>query len=196
MRDLADYDRAFGSTSIDAGIRPGRWPDGTQPRRIRSSRSPTYAAALKAPRIREAAARLADQARDAGWTPRGLPGRRPRGGRPPANASGARPAHPARRVPRPQNARGLRLRRPTRARPRQIARLGSGGVPDRSPQRRPARPARDRQNPPGHRARRSPPPNTDTGSLFATATDWVTRLTDAHRHGRLPPNWPSCAATG
>ena len=22
--------------------------------------------------------------------------------------------------------------------------------------------------------------------LFATATDWVTRLTDAHRHGSLP----------
>jgi DNA replication protein DnaC len=32
----------------------------------------------------------------------------------------------------------------------------------------------------------SPRPGTATGVLFATATDWVTRLTDAHRHGLLP----------
>ena len=32
--------------------------------------------------------------------------------------------------------------------------------------------------------------------LFATATDWVTRLTDAHRAGRLLTNSPGYAATG
>ena len=72
------------------------------------------AAALKAPRITEAAARLADQARDAGWThedylaavlEREVSAR---------NASGAAAAHPRRRVPGPQDPRGLRLRRPTR----------------------------------------------------------------------------------
>jgi DNA replication protein DnaC len=32
--------------------------------------------------------------------------------------------------------------------------------------------------------------------LFATATDWITRLTDAHRAGRLPDELTGCAATG
>ena len=32
--------------------------------------------------------------------------------------------------------------------------------------------------------------------LFATATDWVARLTDAHRPAGSPPNSPGCAATG
>ena len=32
--------------------------------------------------------------------------------------------------------------------------------------------------------------------LFATAVDWVARLTEAHRHGRLPPSSPGSAATG
>ena len=31
--------------------------------------------------------------------------------------------------------------------------------------------------------------------LFATATDWVTRLTDAHRAGRLPKSSPGCGVT-
>jgi DNA replication protein DnaC len=31
--------------------------------------------------------------------------------------------------------------------------------------------------------------------LFATATDWITRRTDAHRHGRLPHELAGCAAT-
>ena len=84
------------------------------------------AAALKAPRIVEAAARLADQARDAGWThedylaavlEREVSAR---------NASGAAAADPRRRVPRPQNPRRLRLRRPTRRPASQIAALASG----------------------------------------------------------------------
>ena len=32
--------------------------------------------------------------------------------------------------------------------------------------------------------------------LFATAVDWVARLQDAHRHGRLPAELAGCAATG
>jgi DNA replication protein DnaC len=32
--------------------------------------------------------------------------------------------------------------------------------------------------------------------LFATATDWVTRLTDAHRAGRLPAELTGYAGTG
>ena len=75
LRDLADYDTAFG-VDLDARVEPmGRSPDATS----RPDSTPTtaeetakqieyLARALKAPRIREAAARLADQARDAGWT--------------------------------------------------------------------------------------------------------------------------------
>lgn len=32
--------------------------------------------------------------------------------------------------------------------------------------------------------------------LFATATEWVTRLTHADRAGRLPKSSPGCAVTG
>ena len=69
VRDLADYDRAFG---LDGDRRAGRLMAATknpQSSTSRSSRSTYLAAALKAPRITEAAARLADQARDAGLDP-------------------------------------------------------------------------------------------------------------------------------
>lgn len=145
----------------------------------------TYlAAALKAPRILDAAARLADQARDAGWTfedylaavlEREVSAR---------NASGAEL-----RI----RAAGFGARKTLEdfdfdAQPairNQIAALASGGF------------LTEARNvvllgPPGtgkthlaialgiaacrhgHRA------------LFATATDWVTRLSEAHRAGRLP----------
>ncbi len=32
--------------------------------------------------------------------------------------------------------------------------------------------------------------------LFATATDWATRLTDAHRQGGSPTCSPGCVVTG
>jgi hypothetical protein len=66
VRDLADYDRAFGL--IDGDRR--RSPDGhhEEPATDAVKQIPTSLRRLKAPRITEAAARLADQARDAGWT--------------------------------------------------------------------------------------------------------------------------------
>ena len=145
----------------------------------------TYlAAALKAPRIIEAATRLADQARDAGWThedylaavlEREVSAR---------NASGAEL-----RV----KAAGFGARKTIEdfdwdvqpAIRQQIGSLASGGF------------LTEARNvvllgPPGtgktHLATSLGIVAARHGHrvLFATATDWVTRLTDAHRQGRLP----------
>lgn len=145
----------------------------------------TYlAAALKAPRITEAAARLADHARDAGWTheeylaavlDREVAAR---------NASGAQL-----RI----RAAGFAARKTIEefdwdAQPavrQQVAALASGAF------------LTEARNvvllgPPGtgktHLATGLGITAARHGHrvLFATATDWVTRLTDAHRAGRLP----------
>ena len=79
----------------------------------------------------------------------------------------------------------------------QVAALASGGVPHRGPQRRAARPARHRQDPPRHRRSGIVAAHHGHRVLFATATDWVTRLTDAHRARPAPrTSSPGCAATG
>jgi len=142
------------------------------------------AAALKAPRIIEAATRLADQARDAGWThedylaavlEREVSAR---------NASGA-----DLRI----KAAGFAARKTIEdfdwdAQPairQQVGALASGGF------------LTEARNvvllgPPGtgktHLATALGIVAARHGHrvLFATATDWVTRLTDAHRQGRLP----------
>jgi len=145
----------------------------------------TYlASALKAPRITEAAARLADHARDAGWTheeylaailDREVAAR---------NASGAQL-----RI----RAAGFAARKTIEefdwdAQPavrQQVAALASGGF------------LTEARNvvllgPPGtgktHLATGLGIAAANHGHrvLFATATEWVTRLTDAHRAGRLP----------
>jgi DNA replication protein DnaC len=145
----------------------------------------TYlSAALKAPRIIEAATRLADQARDAGWThedylaavlEREVSAR---------NASGAEL-----RI----RAAGFGARKTIEdfdwdAQPtirQQIGSLASGGF------------LTEARNvvllgPPGtgktHLATALGIVAARHGHrvLFATATDWVTRLSDAHRQGRLP----------
>ena len=139
---------------------------------------------MKAPRITEAAARLADHARDAGWTheeylaavlDREVAAR---------NASGAQL-----RI----RAAGFAARKTFEefdwdAQPavrQQVAALASGGF------------LTEARNvvllgPPGtgktHLATGLGIAAAHHGHrvLFATATDWVTRLTDAHRAGRLP----------
>ena len=145
----------------------------------------TYlAAALKAPRIIEAATRLADQARDAGWThedylaavlEREVSAR---------NASGAEL-----RI----RAAGFGARKTIEdfdwdAQPatrQQVGSLASGGF------------LTEARNvvllgPPGtgktHLATALGIVAARHGHrvLFGTATDWVTRLTEAHRQGRLP----------
>jgi DNA replication protein DnaC len=188
VRDLADYDRAFGLLDAVEGL-----ADGEVARTAVKTKNDagsealkqlTYlAGALKTPRITESAARLADHARDAGWTheeylaavlDREVAAR---------NASGAqlriRAAGFAARKALEEFDWAPTSRPPADRRPR-VRR-----VSDRGTQRRAARPARHRQDPPGHRPgdhRRQ----RGHRVLFATATEWVTRLTDAHRAGRLP----------
>jgi DNA replication protein DnaC len=141
------------------------------------------AAALKAPRITEAATRLADHARDAGWThedylaavlEREVSAR---------NASGAEL-----RI----RAAGFGARKTLEdfdwdAQPtirQQIAALGSGAFltegrnvvllgPPGTGKTHLATGLGIQAAQHGHRV------------LFATATEWISRLTDAHRHGRL-----------
>ena len=145
----------------------------------------TYlASALKAPRITEAAARLADHARDAGWTheeylaailDREVAAR---------NASGARLRIRAAGFPAIKTLEEFDFDAQPAVR-QQIASLASGGF------------LTEARNvvllgPPGtgktHLATGLGIAAANHGHrvLFATATEWVTRLTDAHRAGRLP----------
>ncbi|MGH3471098.1 MAG: IS21-like element helper ATPase IstB [Nocardioidaceae bacterium] len=145
----------------------------------------TYlAAALKAPRITEAASRLADQARDAGWThedylaavlEREVSAR---------NASGARLRIRAAGFASPKTLEDFDFDAQPAAR-QQVGALASGAF------------LIEARNvvllgPPGtgktHLATALGVTAARHGHrvLFATATDWVTRLTEAHRAGRLP----------
>jgi DNA replication protein DnaC len=142
------------------------------------------AGALKAPRITESATRLADQARDAGWTheeylaavlEREVSAR---------NASGARLRIRAASFPAAKTLEDFDFDAQPTVR-NQIAALASGGF------------LTEARNivllgPPGtgktHLATGLGIAAAHHGHrvLFATATDWVTRLSDAHRAGRLP----------
>lgn len=142
------------------------------------------AAALKAPRIVETASRLADQARDAGWTfedylaavlDREVSAR---------NASGAQLRIRAAGFAAVKTLEEFDFDAQPGVR-NQIAALASGGF------------LAEARNvvllgPPGtgktHLATALGVAAARHGHrvLFATATDWVTRLTDAHRVGRLP----------
>ena len=142
------------------------------------------AAALKAPRITEAATRLADQARDAGWThedylaavlEREVSAR---------NASGARLRIRAAGFGAVKTLEDFDFDAQSAVR-QQVAALASGAF------------LTEARNvvllgPPGtgktHLATALGIKAAHAGHrvLFATATDWVTRLTDAHRNARLP----------
>ena len=142
------------------------------------------ASALKAPRITEAAERLADQARDAGWSfedylaavlEREVSAR---------NASGARLRIRAAGFGAPKTLEDFDFDAQPAIR-NQIASLASGAF------------LTEARNivllgPPGtgktHLATALGIVAARHGHrvLFATATDWVTRLTEAHRAGRLP----------
>ena len=119
---------------------------------------------MKAPRITEAADRLADQARDAGWThedylaavlEREVSAR---------NASGAQLRIRAAGFAAVKTLEEFDFDAQPAAR-QQIAALASGGVPGRSPQRRAARPTRHRQDPPRHRARDHRRPSRTPGPV-------------------------------
>lgn len=142
------------------------------------------AAALKAPRITEAAARLADQARDAGWThedylaavlEREVSAR---------NASGAAQRIRWAGFPARKTLDDFDWDHQPAAR-QQLTALASGAF------------LTEARNvvllgPPGtgktHLATALGIVAAHHGHrvLFATAVDWVARLTDAHRHGKLP----------
>lgn len=145
----------------------------------------TYlAGALKAPRITEAATRLADHARDAGWSfedylaavlEREVSAR---------NASGAELRIKAAGFPARKTLEDFDWDAQPTTR-QQVAALASGGF------------LLEAQNavllgPPGtgktHLATALGIVAARHGHrvLFATATDWITRLTDAHRRGDLP----------
>ena len=142
------------------------------------------AAALKAPRITEAALRLAGQARDSGWThedylaavlEREVSAR---------NASGAELRIRAAGFPARKTLEDFDWDAQPASR-QQIAALASGGFLTEA--RNVVLPG-----PPGtgktHLATALGVAAARHGHrvLFATATDWITHLTDAHRQGRLP----------
>ena len=156
----------------------------------------TYlAGALKAPRITEAASRMADQARDAGWSfedylaavlEREV-------SRPQRVRRGA--ADQSRRVPRPQDPRGLRLGRPTR-------RPGSrspGSHPEGSCSKRRTSCCSARPEPgrPTSRPRSgSSPPGTATGCCSRPRrTGSPASPTPTGKAGSRKSS-PGCAATG
>ncbi len=145
----------------------------------------TYlASALKAPRVTESAARLAEHARDAGWThedylaavlEREVAARNASGARLRIRAAGL-PAvktvddfdfdhQPTARAPIQQLASGAWL-----AEHRNIVLLGPPGT-GKTHLATALGVAAAHQ---GHRI------------LFATATNWISRLTEAHQRGRLP----------
>ena len=156
------------------------------------------AAALKAPRITEAAARLADHARDAGWTHEDYLAAvldREVGAR---NASGARlriraagfgavkamddfdfDHQPAARTPLLASASGAYL-----VEYRNVVLLGPPGTGKTHLATHLATALSVAACRQGHRV------------LFATATDWVSRLSEAHDRDRLATELPSYAATG
>ncbi|MGB3829832.1 MAG: IS21-like element helper ATPase IstB [Ornithinimicrobium sp.] len=157
----------------------------TTPGGTESLKQITYlAASLKTPRITEAAARLADQARDAGWThedylaavlEREVSAR---------NASGAHLRIRAAGFPAVKTLEDFDFETQPGLR-QQLGALASGGF------------LTEARNvvflgPPGtgktHLATALGVAAARTGHrvLFATATDWVTRLTGAHQAGRLP----------
>jgi DNA replication protein DnaC len=136
---------------------------------------------LKAPCITESAARLADHARDSGWTheeylaaflDREVAAR---------HASGAQLRIRAAEFPDRKTIEEFDWDAQPAVR-QQIAVLASGGF------------LTEARNPPGtgktHLATGLGIAAANHGHrvLFATATDWVTRLTDAHRAGNSPPN--------
>jgi DNA replication protein DnaC len=142
------------------------------------------AAALKAPRITESAARLADHARDAGWThedylaavlEREVAARNASGARQPirpAEMPGSKPIDPDDVLHKPNSrtpihalASGAYL-----TEHRNIVLLGPPGT-GKTHLATALGVAACRQ---GHRVQ------------FATATDWIARLSEAHDRGRLP----------
>ena len=142
------------------------------------------AAALKAPRITETATRLADQARDAGWThedylaavlEREVSARNASGAELRTRAAG----FPARKTlddfdwdaqPATRSQIGALASGSFLSEARNVVLLGPPGT-GKTHLATGLGIVAARQ---GHRV------------LFATATDWVTRLSDAHRQGRLP----------
>ena len=141
--------------------------------------------ALKAPTLRESVARLAERARAESWTheeflaaclQREVAAREAHGGEGRIRAA---------RFPARKSAGGVRLR----PRPRPQARAGRPpghpGLRHRQGERGLPRPARDRQDPPGHRPGRSGPARPATGCCSPPPPQWVARLADAHAAGRL-----------
>ena len=164
----------------------GAWRDGRQDRRPghhRRDRVPDPgaegpdAARVGAPAGRAGPGRVLD--------PRGVPRRLPaaRGRRP--RVPRRRRPDPRRPVPGPQVAGGVRLR--PRPRPANATSSRTWAPSTSPPPRRTwcssARPAPARPTWPSGWP--SAPARPGTGSLFATAAEWVARLADAHHAGRL-----------
>ena len=185
QRGLADYDTALGTRRATAGWRDGHRGTAAKTARDLSAEVAFLTRALKAPTLRESVARLAERARAESWTHEeflvGLPAARGRRTRVPRR----RGPHPGRPVPGPQVAGGVRLRpRPrTQTRPRSLTWAPWTSSPPGTTWCSSARPAPARPTWPS--AWRSAPARPGTGSLFATAADWVARLADAHHAGQL-----------
>ena len=183
------------TTTAPSGSTDGEVADGRQDRHRRGQADPLPRRRVEGTpdhRGRRPARRPGPRRR---LDPRGLPRRRPR-----TRSLGPqrlrRPAtHPRRRVPGPQDPRRLRLGPPTR-RPSTGRRARLRGVPDRSPQRRAARPTRHRQDPPRHRARHHRRPPRPPGPVRHRHRLGHPPHRRPPRSAGCPASSPGCAATG
>ena len=168
-------------------VRMGGWRDGRRatrhgPGHDRRARVPDPGA--ESSHVARVGARLAERARAESWTMRSSWWRACSARSPPASPTAAR-AGSAPPVPGPQEPGGVRLR--PRPRPATATSSRTWAPWTSSPRRTTwsswARPAPARPTWPS--AWPSGPARPGTGSLFATAAEWVARLAEAHHAGRL-----------
>ncbi|WP_257223612.1 MULTISPECIES: ATP-binding protein [unclassified Arthrobacter] len=145
-----------------------------------------YFRAIKAPGIREAAPRLADQAREGGWTHEEYPAAILSREVAAREASGAEIRARGAGVPARKSLEDFKFDNQLGLRRGTVANLATGAFLTEASNIVLPWTARHRQNSPRHRGLGSRAMQLGHRVLFATAINWVARLQGAHQNGRLP----------